>query len=177
VCNVVRSSRHERLDCTVLPAMLSIISCSVHVADCPAVLIPSVQASERRVQPDDGRSSRHNAHSDRLQAPLLAVSCAELLCVFYLCRPQSAVSNLMMGGAAGTIAATVCYPLDTIRRRMQVRECGCCACKAGVFVLDIGCALVQRQCAACWTPFGGACRCVRVWEGGCCAFQHGNNVM
>jgi hypothetical protein len=31
------------------------------------------------------------------------------------------VANLLMGGAAGTIAATVCYPLDTIRRRMQVR--------------------------------------------------------
>lgn len=26
-----------------------------------------------------------------------------------------------MGGAAGTIAATVCYPLDTIRRRMQMK--------------------------------------------------------
>ncbi|KAF6257183.1 mitochondrial substrate carrier protein [Scenedesmus sp. NREL 46B-D3] len=36
-------------------------------------------------------------------------------------RPQSAVANLLMGGAAGTIAATVCYPLDTIRRRMQMR--------------------------------------------------------
>lgn len=35
--------------------------------------------------------------------------------------PQSAAANLLMGGAAGTIAATVCYPLDTIRRRMQVR--------------------------------------------------------
>ena len=26
-----------------------------------------------------------------------------------------------MGGAAGTVAATVCYPLDTIRRRMQMK--------------------------------------------------------
>jgi solute carrier family 25 phosphate transporter 23/24/25/41 len=26
-----------------------------------------------------------------------------------------------MGGAAGTFAATVCYPLDTIRRRMQMK--------------------------------------------------------
>ncbi|KAF8061169.1 hypothetical protein HT031_004631 [Scenedesmus sp. PABB004] len=36
-------------------------------------------------------------------------------------KPQSAVANLFMGGAAGTIAATACYPLDTIRRRMQMR--------------------------------------------------------
>ena len=36
-------------------------------------------------------------------------------------RPQSAVANLMLGGASGTLAATVCYPLDTIRRRMQMR--------------------------------------------------------
>jgi len=26
-----------------------------------------------------------------------------------------------MGGASGTIAATLCYPLDTIRRRMQMK--------------------------------------------------------
>ncbi|KAG2445372.1 hypothetical protein HYH02_008837 [Chlamydomonas schloesseri] len=36
-------------------------------------------------------------------------------------RPQSAVANLMVGGASGTIAASVCYPLDTIRRRMQMK--------------------------------------------------------
>eukprot|EP00882_Tetradesmus_deserticola_P029720 GHRQ01033316.1.p1 GENE.GHRQ01033316.1~~GHRQ01033316.1.p1 ORF type:complete len:158 (+),score=78.19 GHRQ01033316.1:167-640(+) len=36
-------------------------------------------------------------------------------------RPQNPVANLLMGGAAGTIAASVCYPLDTIRRRMQMR--------------------------------------------------------
>jgi solute carrier family 25 phosphate transporter 23/24/25/41 len=36
-------------------------------------------------------------------------------------RPQSAVANLALGGAAGTVAATVCYPLDTIRRRMQMK--------------------------------------------------------
>jgi len=29
--------------------------------------------------------------------------------------------NLLMGGAAGTFAATVCYPLDTVRRRMQMK--------------------------------------------------------
>lgn len=36
-------------------------------------------------------------------------------------RPQSASANLLMGGAAGTLAATACYPLDTIRRRMQMK--------------------------------------------------------
>lgn len=36
-------------------------------------------------------------------------------------RPQSAAGNLVIGGLAGTIAATVCYPLDTIRRRMQMK--------------------------------------------------------
>eukprot|EP00878_Enallax_costatus_P046013 GHUV01055581.1.p1 GENE.GHUV01055581.1~~GHUV01055581.1.p1 ORF type:complete len:258 (+),score=54.84 GHUV01055581.1:106-879(+) len=36
-------------------------------------------------------------------------------------RPQNSIANLFMGGAAGTIAATACYPLDTIRRRMQMK--------------------------------------------------------
>ena len=36
-------------------------------------------------------------------------------------RKQHPGTNLLMGGAAGTIAATVCYPLDTIRRRMQMK--------------------------------------------------------
>jgi solute carrier family 25 (mitochondrial phosphate transporter), member 23/24/25/41 len=30
-------------------------------------------------------------------------------------------SNLLVGAASGTLAATVCYPLDTVRRRMQMR--------------------------------------------------------
>ena len=34
---------------------------------------------------------------------------------------QSTVSNLLMGATAGTVAATVCYPLDTVRRRMQMK--------------------------------------------------------
>ena len=37
------------------------------------------------------------------------------------CRKQHPGANLLMGGAAGTVAATVCYPLDTIRRRMQMK--------------------------------------------------------
>lgn len=38
------------------------------------------------------------------------------------CRsaPQSAVSNLALGGTSGFTAASICYPLDTIRRRMQM---------------------------------------------------------
>jgi solute carrier family 25 phosphate transporter 23/24/25/41 len=36
-------------------------------------------------------------------------------------KSQSAMANLGIGGAAGTLAATVCYPLDTIRRRMQMK--------------------------------------------------------
>ncbi|MEW5313430.1 MAG: hypothetical protein WDW38_004999 [Sanguina aurantia] len=35
-------------------------------------------------------------------------------------KPQSAVSNLLVGGCSGIVAATLCYPLDTVRRRMQV---------------------------------------------------------
>ena len=38
-----------------------------------------------------------------------------------LCRPQNPIANLLVGGTAGIIAASACYPLDTIRRRMQVR--------------------------------------------------------
>jgi solute carrier family 25 (mitochondrial phosphate transporter), member 23/24/25/41 len=36
-------------------------------------------------------------------------------------KKQSPAANLLLGGAAGTLAATVCYPLDTIRRRMQMK--------------------------------------------------------
>jgi solute carrier family 25 phosphate transporter 23/24/25/41 len=34
---------------------------------------------------------------------------------------QDPISNLIVGGASGTFSATVCYPLDTIRRRMQMK--------------------------------------------------------
>jgi len=34
---------------------------------------------------------------------------------------EDRVSNLVVGGASGTFSATVCYPLDTIRRRMQMK--------------------------------------------------------
>ena len=33
---------------------------------------------------------------------------------------KGTVANLMMGGASGLFAQTVCFPLDTVRRRMQV---------------------------------------------------------
>ena len=36
-------------------------------------------------------------------------------------RPQGVLSNLLLGAATGTVAATVCYPLDTVRRRMQMK--------------------------------------------------------
>lgn len=36
-------------------------------------------------------------------------------------RQQHPVANLFLGGVAGTVAATACYPLDTIRRRMQMK--------------------------------------------------------
>lgn len=31
------------------------------------------------------------------------------------------MANLLVGGTSGTIAASICYPLDTIRRRMQMK--------------------------------------------------------
>ena len=34
---------------------------------------------------------------------------------------QSGVSNLVLGGLSGTFAASACYPLDTVRRRMQMK--------------------------------------------------------
>lgn len=34
---------------------------------------------------------------------------------------QDPMANLVIGGASGTFSATVCYPLDTIRRRMQMK--------------------------------------------------------
>ena len=33
-------------------------------------------------------------------------------------------TNLMIGSATGMFAATVCYPLDTVRRRMQMKDSG-----------------------------------------------------
>lgn len=36
-------------------------------------------------------------------------------------KPQHPVANLALGGITGTVAATVCYPLDTVRRRMQMK--------------------------------------------------------
>ena len=36
-------------------------------------------------------------------------------------KPQGTVQNLLLGAATGTFAATVCYPLDTVRRRMQMK--------------------------------------------------------
>lgn len=38
-------------------------------------------------------------------------------------KPQNPVANLLLGGASGTMAASMCYPLDTIRRRMQMKGC------------------------------------------------------
>ena len=34
---------------------------------------------------------------------------------------EDRMSNLLVGAASGTFSATVCYPLDTIRRRMQMK--------------------------------------------------------
>ncbi len=34
---------------------------------------------------------------------------------------QSSMSNLVLGGFSGTLAASACYPLDTVRRRMQMK--------------------------------------------------------
>lgn len=37
---------------------------------------------------------------------------------------EGAVTNLGIGSATGMFAATVCYPLDTVRRRMQMKDSG-----------------------------------------------------
>ena len=36
-------------------------------------------------------------------------------------KKQSPITNLFIGATAGTTAASVCYPLDTVRRRMQMK--------------------------------------------------------
>jgi hypothetical protein len=36
-------------------------------------------------------------------------------------RPQSVLGNLLVGACTGASASTLCYPLDTIRRRMQMK--------------------------------------------------------
>jgi len=56
-------------------------------------------------------------------APYAALnfSCYDLLKQHqYKGGEQHAGANLAMGAVSGTVAATVCYPLDTIRRRMQM---------------------------------------------------------
>lgn len=34
--------------------------------------------------------------------------------------PQNPAASLLVGAASGLLAATACYPLDTVRRRMQM---------------------------------------------------------
>lgn len=57
-------------------------------------------------------------------APYAALNFAlyDLVKVYYYGggKPQGTLSNLGIGAMTGTIAATVCYPLDTVRRRMQM---------------------------------------------------------
>eukprot|EP01023_Acetabularia_acetabulum_P027144 TRINITY_DN256_c1_g1_i1.p1 TRINITY_DN256_c1_g1~~TRINITY_DN256_c1_g1_i1.p1 ORF type:complete len:312 (+),score=70.25 TRINITY_DN256_c1_g1_i1:164-1099(+) len=36
-------------------------------------------------------------------------------------RPENALNNLLIGAGSGIFAATICYPLDTIRRRQQMK--------------------------------------------------------
>ena len=36
-------------------------------------------------------------------------------------RPQSSMANFFLGAFSGTLAASLCYPLDTVRRRMQMK--------------------------------------------------------
>ena len=38
------------------------------------------------------------------------------------CRTLT-VHNLGLGAASGLLAASVCFPLDTVRRQMQMRTC------------------------------------------------------
>ena len=35
-------------------------------------------------------------------------------------RKHSTLAHMVMGGGAGALASSICYPLDTIRRRMQM---------------------------------------------------------
>ena len=35
---------------------------------------------------------------------------------------ETAVTNLCVGSATGMFAASMCYPLDTVRRRMQMKD-------------------------------------------------------
>lgn len=41
--------------------------------------------------------------------------------VYHGDKPQSPAANLLLGAGTGAFASSVCYPLDTIRRRMQMK--------------------------------------------------------
>lgn len=39
------------------------------------------------------------------------------------CRSMTTVGNLGLGAASGLVASSICFPLDTVRRQMQMRTC------------------------------------------------------
>ena len=41
----------------------------------------------------------------------------------WVCGSTMAVHNLGLGAASGLLASSVCFPLDTVRRQMQMRAC------------------------------------------------------
>jgi len=54
-------------------------------------------------------------------APFIAINFAAYDTLKSLSPSPSSVNVLLLGAAAGLFAQTICYPLDTVRRRMQLK--------------------------------------------------------
>ena len=56
-------------------------------------------------------------------AAVSAASQVSLANGFTVLRSMTTVGTLGLGAASGLVASSICFPLDTVRRQMQMRTC------------------------------------------------------
>jgi hypothetical protein len=80
-------------------------------------------------------------------------------------RPQSSAANFMLGAVSGTLAASICYPLDTVRRRMQMKGTVYRNQLDAIVTIARCVCVCARVCArVCMRVCVRVCVCVRVWH-------------